>query len=141
MGWFDEQIEYRKKYERELLSDSFENIARSITGRRVSDSTLGGRTDVSDAVSALLRYFHIKEKDVPAGMDNLRDRLDYLLSSTGVLYREVNLTRGWHRDAMGALITTLLDGDTVVAVLPSNMGGYEYTDPRTGKRTKVTARE
>ncbi len=141
MGWFDEQIEYRKKYERELLGDSFENIARSVTGRRVTSGTLGSRTDVSDAVSALLKYFSIKEKEVPAGIDSLRDRLDYLLSSTGILYREVTLTKGWHRDAMGAMITMLADSDTVVTVLPSGMGGYEYIDPASGKRTQVTARE
>ena len=35
MGWFDDQIEYRKKRERQLLSDSFENIARSITGGQI----------------------------------------------------------------------------------------------------------
>ena len=35
MGWFDDQIEYRKKHERELLSDSFEEIARSVTGKRI----------------------------------------------------------------------------------------------------------
>ena len=37
MGWFDEQIEYRKKRENELLSDSFQNIAWSITGRKIGE--------------------------------------------------------------------------------------------------------
>ena len=141
MGWFDEQIEYRKKYERELLGDSFENIARSVTGRRVTGSSLGAKTDVNDAISCLLAYFGIKEKDVPAGIDNLRDRLDYLLSSTGILYREVELTPGWHKDAMGAMISSLKDEGTVITLLPSNMGGYEYVDPHSGKRVKVGARE
>ena len=36
MGWFDDQIEFRKKHERELLGDSIENIARSVTGRKIS---------------------------------------------------------------------------------------------------------
>ena len=43
MGWFDDQIEYRKKHERELLSDSFENIARSVTGRKIRSSVLNER--------------------------------------------------------------------------------------------------
>ena len=139
MGWFDEQIEDRKKYERELLSDSFENIARSVTGRRVSSSTLGDKTDVSDAVSGLLKHLGVKEKDVPAGINNLRDRLDYLLSSTGILYREVILTKGWHRDAMGPMIASLETDGTVITLLPGNMGGYEYVDPKTGKKLAVTA--
>ena len=61
MGWFDEQIEYRKKRERELLSDSFENIARSVTGRKTI-SMFRDEADVSDAVSALLKHLGIKEK-------------------------------------------------------------------------------
>lgn len=136
MGWFDEQIEYRKKHERELLNDSFENIARAITGRKTM-SLLKEEADVSDAVSGLLKHFGIKEKEVPRKIKGLQDRLDYLLSSTGVLYREVILTRGWHTDAMGAMITTLKEDGTVIAVLPSETGGYEYTDPRSGKKIKV----
>ena len=138
MGWFDEQIEYRKKHERELLSDSFENIARSVTGRKTI-SALKDDADVSDAVSALLKHLGLKEKEVPPKIKGLRDRLDFLLSSTGVLYREVVLTKGWHADAMGPMIATLKDNGVVVAVLPSEMGVYEYIDPHTGKREKVTA--
>ena len=76
---------------------------------------------------------------MPANIHGLEDRLDYLLSSTGILYREVILTKGWHRDAMGAMITTLRSDGTVIAVLPSEFGGYRYTDPRTGRSVAVTA--
>ena len=140
MGWFDDQIEYRKKHEREILSDSIENIARSVTGRRLG-SALRAEADVNDAVSALFKYMGIKEREVPAGVTGLNDKLDYLLSSTGVLYREIILKKGWHADAMGAMIATLKEEGTVIAVLPSDMGGYEYSDPRTGRHVKVTARE
>ena len=139
MGWFDDQIEFRKKHERELLSDSFENIARSVTGRRVR-STLNDQEDVSDAVSALLRHMGIKERDVPAGIRSLRDRLDFLLSPTGILYREILLTKGWQKDAMGPMIASLRDSGTVIAILPGEMGGYEYMDPATGRKVKVNAR-
>ena len=141
MGWFDEQIEFRKKHERELLSDSFENLAKSVTGRRMGFAEMKKEADVSDAVSALLKYMGVKEKEVPAKISGLQDRLDYLLSSTGILFREVVLTPGWHRDAMGPMITSLKEEGTVIAVLPSDMGGYEYTDPRTGARVKVTGGE
>ncbi|MBQ6173894.1 MAG: ATP-binding cassette domain-containing protein [Clostridia bacterium] len=140
MGWFDEQIEFRKKHERELLGDSFDNIARAITGRKTRSTLLDG-ADVSDAVSALLRYMGVKEREVPAGIKGLEDRLDFLLSATGILYREIRLTRGWHADAMGAMITSLKEEGTVIAVLPSNNGGYEYSDPKTGKRVRVNAAE
>ncbi|MBR4236253.1 MAG: ATP-binding cassette domain-containing protein [Clostridia bacterium] len=138
MGWFDEQIEYRKKHERELLSDSFENLARSVTGRRTF-SALDADADVSDALHELLRHLGIKEKDVPEKIRALRDRLDFLLSSTGVLYREINLTPGWHADAIGPMIASLKDSGAVIAVLPSAMGGYEYTDPHSGVKKRVTS--
>ena len=35
--------------------------------------------DVSDAVSALLKYMGVKEKEVPPKISGLEDRLDYLL--------------------------------------------------------------
>ena len=127
MGWFDDQIEYRKKHERELLSDSFENISRSITGRKAT-SGFRDDADVSDAVSALLKHLGVKEKEVPPKIKGLEDRLDFLLSATGVLYREVILTKGWHRDAMGAMIATLKDQGAVVAVLPSELGGADIQD-------------
>ena len=138
MGWFDEQIEYRKKHERELLSDSFENLARSVTGRKTI-SSFDADADVSDAVSALLKYMGIKEKEIPGKIHGLRDRLDFLLSSTGVLYREVILTKGWHVDAMGPMIATLKDSGAVVAVLPSELGGYEFIDPHSGKKVRLSA--
>ncbi len=141
MGWFDEQIEFRKKHERELLSDSFENLAKAVTGRRMGFAELKKEADVSDAVAALLKYMGVKEKDVPPKISGLQDRLDYLLSSTGILYREVILNPGWHSDAMGPMITSLREEGTVIAVLPSDMGGYEYRDPRTGARVKVNGGE
>ena len=137
MGWFDQQIEDRKKAERELLTDSFENIARSITGRRVT-TVIGEGADVSDAIASLLKYFGIKQREVPAKIKDLEGKLDYLLSASGIMYREVILEKGWHRDAMGAMIARLEDG-AVIAILPGPLGGYEYTDPRSGERVRVTS--
>ena len=139
MSWFDEQIEYRKKRERELLSDSFENIAHSITGGRIG-SVFDENADVSDAIAQLLKYFRIQEKDVPPKIKTLEDRLNYLLSSSGIMYREVILEKGWHNDAMGVMITTMKDDGAIVTVLPGSFGGYIYNDAKTGKRIKVTSR-
>ena len=140
MGWFDQQIEYRKKRERELLADSYDNISKSITGRKVSNVITEG-ADVNDAIAQLLNYFNIKTKEVPAKIRDLEDRLDFLLSSSGIMYREVILEEGWHKDAMGAMITRLDRDGSVITVLPGSMGGYEYTDPRTGKKVRITGRE
>ena len=139
MGWFDDQIEYRKKHERELLSDSFEEIARAVTGRRTG-ARLRDDADISDAISGMMSYFGIKEKEIPATAKGLRDRVDFLISGTGVLYREVILKRGWHADAMGMMIGSRKDG-TVIALIPSARGGYEYLDPQSGEKKHVSAAE
>ena len=136
MGWFDEQIESRAKQEQELLRNSIEGIARSVTGRKIRNS-LQDQEDVSDAISGLLKHFGLKEREVPANIHGLQDRLDYLLSPTGILYREVILNKGWHTDAMGPMITFLREEGTVITILPSDIGGYEYVDPRTGKIIRV----
>ena len=141
MGWYDEQIEYRKKREKELLSDSFENIARSITGGNIS-SAFAENADVSDAISQLLKYFRIKEKEIPPKIKTLEDRLDYLLSASGIMYRQVKLPKGWHKDAMGPMIASLKgegDEESIVTLLPGPLGGYVFIDPKTGRRARVSA--
>ncbi len=140
MGWFDEQIEYRKKRERKLLQDSFENIARSVTGGRVG-SVFDENADVSDAIAQLLKYFKIREKDVPPKIKTLEDRLDYLLSSSGIMYREVILSEGWHRDATGVMIAVRREDGAVITLLPGPFGGYIYMDPGTGRRVRINAAE
>ena len=141
MGWFEEQVQSRKEIEAELLSDAFENIARSVTGG--SDVWIQKGEEVQGAISQLLKYFRIKEKEVPAKCKDLEDKLDFLLSSSGVLYRRVRLERGWSADAMGVMMTTVKNDageEAVVTVLPLQNGGFSYVDPFTSKRVHVTVR-
>ena len=45
MGWFDEQIEDRKKQERRMLTDSYEKLQLTVTGRKSGESFLEGEDD------------------------------------------------------------------------------------------------
>ena len=140
MSWFDDQIEQCKRMERELLSDSFEEIARTVVGHRVSSRKLKENADVDDAMKRLLQYYRIKEKEqVNARAGSLEDRLDYQLSSSGVFYREVKLTKGWHKDSICPLITSFKEDGHAVTLLPGRWGSYEYIHPKTGKKGKVNA--
>lgn len=143
MGWFDEQVEFRKKHENELLTESFQNMAKAVTGRRIGDGVIDEGADVRSAISQLLKYFHVKEKEIPPKLKSIEDRLDYLLSASGILYRPVHLDKGWQRDAMGAMIGSL-KGKTeeetlVITLLPDHRGGYYYIDPSTATPVRVNA--
>ena len=140
MGWFDEQIEDRKQHERKLLSDSFEKLSYTVTGRKRSGAFQKG-TDINDALEVLMKYFGLREKEIPGRLTDLESKLDYLLMSSDIMYRSVTLEPGWHKDAMGAMITTLKDSGTVITVLRDSAGLYVYTDPVTGKKVRVTAAE
>ncbi len=58
-----------------------------------------------------------------------------------IMYRKVILEEGWHKDAMGALITSLSESGAVVTVVRDSLGVYTYRDPETGKNIHVTAAE
>ena len=140
MGWFDEQIEYRKKQERRLLSDSFEKLELTVTGHKSSGSFVEG-ADVQGAIEALMKYFGIRSLEIPAKLKTLEEKLDYMLSASDIMYRKVSLESGWHKNAMGAMITTLEGSGAVIAVLPDSLGLYYYQDPVTGRSVRVNASE
>ena len=66
MGWFDEQIEYRKKREREMLSDSYDKLTYTLTGRKSGAGFKEGE-DVSDALTRQQNAFIRLAKDIAAG--------------------------------------------------------------------------
>ena len=140
MGWFDEQIEDRKRQERKLLADSYERLHLTVTGHKSGDSFLEGE-DVNDALETLLKYFGIRERTIPRRLKGLEEKLDYLLSASDIMYRKVTLEPGWHVDAMGVMITKHKESGAVITVMRGPAGNYLYRDPVTGRNVPVTKAE
>lgn len=140
MGWFDEQIEFRKQQERKMLSDSYERLQLTVTGRKSGENFAEG-ADVNDALDTLVKYFGIRDRKIPASLTEFEQKLDYLLSSSDIMYRKVTLEPGWSRDAMGVMITSLRESGAVITVLRNGAGMYVYRDPVTGKTLRVTKNE
>ena len=136
MGWFDEQIEYRKQQERRMLSDSFAKLHLSVTGRRSGDTFAEG-ADVNDALETLLKHFGIRDRKIPASLKGFEEKLDYLLTASDIMFRKVTLEPGWSRDAMGVMVTSLADSGAVITVVRNGAGVYVYKDPKTGKNVTV----
>ena len=123
-----------------MLSDSFEKLQLTVTGRKSGRDFAEG-ADVNDALEVLLKYFGLRVPEIPAKVKTLEQKLDYLLSSSDIMYRKVMLEEGWHKNAMGAMITTIKESGAVITVFHNSAGVYTYKDPATGRYVRVTLQE
>ena len=91
------------------------------------------------AVGEILRYYRVRARIIPEGMEDYEEILEYLLRPSGILRRRVRLTEGWYKDAAGAMLGSKKDG-TMVALIPGKLRGYTIVDPASGKNEVVNAR-
>lgn len=139
MGWFDSQIKERLKNDEECIARAAWDLSSAITGHGGHAMPPSAQQAASGAVAEVLAYHHLKAAPAPHDATDLRSLLDAQLRATGLMYRRVRLTEGWHKDAIGAMLGMLEDG-TPVALLPQSAGGYAYTDPATGDKVRINAR-
>lgn len=137
MSWFDEQIRQRKQSDRETFADSFVNIAGAVMGRKVQVALSDDRQVTKDAVDEILKYYHIKTQDVPDSIKDIDEQIEFLLRPHGIMRRSVTLTKGWYRDAIGAMLGLRKSDGRIVAFIPTGISGYSYIDPDTGKKARV----
>jgi len=137
MGWFDNQIKTRREADQQLLDDSFVKIAGVIMGQRRAEQFGDARIVTKNAIDEILKYYHYKPAELPASVTGAEEQLDYCLRPHGVMRRNVKLTEGWYKDAYGPLLGLLKENGIPVALLPDNISGYRYADPRTGKTVKI----
>ena len=137
MGWFDEQIRDRKQNDDEAFAEAFANMASAITGRKIEASLNNDRAVTKDAIDEILRYYHVKSREVPDGISDVNEQLEYLMRPFGIMRRTVKLENGWYSDAIGAMLGVLRESGRVVALIPTGLSGYSYFDYDTGKRKKI----
>ena len=140
MGWFDEQIRTRKQSDREMFEDSFRTIAGAVMGQRMSQALNDDRQATTDAIGDILKYYHAKPREVPDGIRDMNEVLEYLMRPYGIMRRTVKLEKGWRRDAAGAMLGRRRDDGSVVALLPSGLTGYRFFDARVGRAVRVNSR-
>ena len=137
MGWFEEQIKARKQSDREIFEDSIDAIAGSVMGERMSRALNDDRGHTTDAIACVLRYYHVKPKEIPDDIRDMNELLEVLLRPYGIMRRVVNLDRGWYKDACGAMLGKRKDDGSVVALIPNGISGYRYYDKSTGKYVRI----
>ena len=140
MGWFNEQIKQRKQLDDEVFSDSFVHMAEAVLGEKSLYSLKDDSERIKDSINEILGYYHLKPREIPDGIEDVNEQLEYLMRPYGFMRRMVELSPGWHRDAIGAMLTKRTDDGSAVALIPSGLSGYSYFDVNTGKRQRVTRR-
>lgn len=137
MGWFDEQIRQRKQSDDDIFAESFLKMAGAVMGSRVSAALNDQRQITKDAIDEILRYFHVKSQEIPDGMADVNEQLEFLMRPYGIMRRTVQLEKGWYKDAVGAMLGVRKEDGSVVAFIPSGISGYSFFDKETGKHQKV----
>lgn len=140
MGWFDEQIRQRKQNDDEVFADAFVNIAGAVMGKRFSSALKDDRQAVRDSIDEILKFYHIKSREIPDTLHNLHEQLEYLMRPYGVMRRTVRLEKGWYRDAVGAMLGVRKDDGSVTALIPAGFAGYRFFNRASGRYLRVNRR-
>ena len=138
MGWFDEQIKQRKQSDDQLLEEAFIRIADAVLGTRMSAAYASDEAKASGEINEILKYYKIKPTEVPDTVKGLDDRLEYLLRPHGIMRRNVELPKGWHKDAVGAMLAQRKDDGSVVALIPRGFNGYAYYDASSAQWVRIS---
>ena len=137
MGWFDEQIKQRKQSDDQLFEEAFVRIADAVLGTKMSAAYQSDEARASGEIGEILRYYKIKPREVPDTVKGLDDRLEYLLRPHGIMRRNVQLEKGWYREAIGAMLGRRKDDGSVVALIPRGLTGYAYYDAKAAQWVRI----
>ncbi len=137
MGWFDEQIRQRIRHDDDNFSDAFASMASVVMGEKIVCALNDDRILAKNAVDEILKYYHIKPTEVPDGIKDINDRLEYLMRPSGIMRRMVKLEEAWYNDAIGAMLGTRKDDGTPIALIPHGLSGYRFFDAKKGKWVRV----
>ena len=140
MGWFDEQIKQRKQNDQDVFADAFINIAGAVIGSRLSSALNDERQQMKNAFDEILRFYHINTKEIPDNITDRNEQLEYLLRPHGIMRRTVTLSKGWYKDAIGAMLGIRKSDGMVIALIPTGFSGYCYRDMETGKHVKINGK-
>lgn len=140
MGWFDEQIRQRKQNDDDVFADSFVNMAAAVLGSKVTGSLSDSSAAAKSSIDEILKYYHVKSREVPDNIKDTNEQLEYLMRPYGIMRRTVRLEKDWYRDAVGAMLGVMKESGRVVALIPAGFSGYCYIDPDSGKKIKINRR-
>ena len=120
-----------------MFEDSLFRAAGVVMGQRRAKQVSGERIVAREAIDEVLKYYHCKPVEVPKGIQDNDEYMDYCLRPYGMMRRVILLEDGWYRDAYGPVLAFEKESGQPVTLLPGAWRGYAYTDPETGKRIRL----
>ena len=138
MGWFSEQIRQREESDQNVLEDSFFCMASVVMDKWDAERLEDERLIAREAIGEILKFYHQKPVEIPEDITDAAEQLEYALRPAGLMIRDVELEENWQRDAYGPMLGCMKETGTTVALLPGTVSGYYFTNPATGRKTRVT---
>jgi hypothetical protein len=135
----ESQIDERARLDSAMVERAYAELASSVINSNSAPQI--GLDDIEQtdgAVKACLKFIRVEPGEVPEGITDKNERIDWLCRPSGTMHRLVQLDEGWYKRAFGALLGHLDTGDAV-ALLPRGMGGYYFLEPGSGRKVRVDA--
>ena len=87
----------------------------------------------------IFKYYHCKsgKGETPSEIKTVDEQIEYRMRPYGIKSRTVTLEKGWYHHAVGAMLGTLKEDGSAVALLPDKFSGYRLIDIKTGKQLKM----
>lgn len=138
MSWFEEQLQSREKFDNADMADAIDSIVSAVMGVRLQDA-LSSDEIASSAIDEILKYYHFKLKDttIPSELNSIEEKIEYCMRPFGIMNRTVTLEKGWYHHTIGAMLGTLAEDGSAVALIPGKLFGYTFVNLKTGKRVKL----
>ena len=137
MGWFDGQIRQRKQNDEEVFEDAFIKMAQAVVRGKIITTLNDSSKQSQNAMEEILKYYHVKSREIPERIKDNNDKLEYLMRPYGIMRRSVHLSKGWYTDAIGAMLGTKKKDNSIVALIPSGFSGYSYFDVNSGRYIRI----
>lgn len=138
MSWFEEQLDYRERTDNEIFADAIDSIADAVMGTRLRES-LSQNEMASSAIDEILEFYfgRIKKEELPQQITTVDEQIEYRMRPYGVNSRSVTLDKGWYKCSVGAMLGTLKEDGSAVALIPGKLYGYRLCNIRTGEKTII----
>ena len=132
MGWFEDQVNKRKKLDEQTFEDSFKSLAGVHKGKESEDSLRENY-----ALSQVLSFYRHQMGEIPNNITSFVDKMNYALRPFGVEYHKIELSASWDEGNVAPIIAFSKSTHAPVALIPKGNKGYYYINYKTKKKGRV----